>query len=74
MRAATILERPWRPPEAVLSAFADDPWTCAFLSGGAGERARWSYVLRQPDQTLTLGPDDAGDPFRTMKALLGETR
>jgi para-aminobenzoate synthetase component 1 len=74
MRAATILERPWRPPEAVLSAFADDPWACAFLSGGAGERARWSYVLRDPDQTLTVRPDRTGEPFSSMKALLGETR
>ncbi len=74
MRAATILERPWRAPEAVLSAFADDPWTCAFLSGGEGERARWSYVLRDPDETLTLAADDTRDPFGAMKALLGPPR
>ena len=74
MRAATILERPWRAPEAVLSAFAGDPWTCAFLSGGGSERARWSYVLRDPDQTLTVRPDMAGEPFSPMKALLGEAR
>lgn len=74
MRAATILERPWRAPETVLSAFADDPWACAFLSGGAGERARWSYVLREPDETLTVRPADAGDPFATLKALLGPIR
>lgn len=74
MRAATILERPWRGPEAVLSAFADDPWTCAFLSGGAGERARWSYVLRDPDATLTLRADDPADPFSAMTTLLGPRR
>jgi para-aminobenzoate synthetase component 1 len=74
MRAATILERPWRAPEAVLSAFADEPWTCAFLSGGGGERARWSYVLREPDATLTVRPDMAEDPFPAMKALLGASR
>lgn len=74
MRAATILERPWRVPEAVLSAFADDPWTCAFLSGGGSERARWSYVLRDPDQTLTVTPDMTGEPFPAMKALLGARR
>ncbi|MDP1737213.1 MAG: anthranilate synthase component I family protein [Caulobacter sp.] len=74
MRAATILDRPWRAPEAVLSAFADDPWACAFLSGGTGERARWSYVLRNPDETLTVRPDAVGDPFAAMKAMLGETR
>ncbi|MCF8503789.1 MAG: anthranilate synthase component I family protein [Caulobacter sp.] len=74
MRTATILERPWRAPEAVLSAFADAPWTCAFLSGGAGERARWSYLLRDPDITLTVTPDTAGEPFAPMKALLGPPR
>jgi para-aminobenzoate synthetase component 1 len=74
MRAATILERPWRAPEAVLSAFADAPWTCAFLSGGAGDRARWSYLLRGPDITLTVTPDMIGDPFSPMKALLGQPR
>ena len=58
MRAATLLERPWRRPEAVLSAFADEPWACAFLSGGAGDHARWSYLLRRPDATLTLAADD----------------
>lgn len=74
MRAATFLERPWKAPETVLSAFADDPWTCAFLSGGTDERARWSYVLREPDATLTLRPDDPTDPFAAMAALLGPRR
>lgn len=72
MRAATILERPWRDPETVLSAFAEAPWSCAFLSGGDGVHARWSYLLREPDETLTLAPDDARDAFAAMKALLGE--
>ena len=74
MRAATILERPWRDPETVLSAFADAPWSCAFLSGGGGARARWSYLLRDPDETLILAPDDARDPFTAMMALLGPPR
>jgi para-aminobenzoate synthetase component 1 len=72
MRAATLLERPWRRPEAVLSAFADEPWTCAFLSGGAGDNARWSYLLREPDATLALAGDDARDPFDLIRNLLGE--
>lgn len=71
MRAVTILERPWRAPEAVLAAFADEPWACAFLSGGGGGRARWSYVMRRPDATLVLPPDDPRDPFGALKALLG---
>lgn len=74
MRATTILERPWRAPEAVLSAVADEPWTCAFLSGGEDERARWSYLLRDPDETLVVRPGQAGDPFAAMKALLGAPR
>ena len=74
MRAATLLERPWRRPEAVLSAFADEPWACAFLSGGAGDNARWSYVLRRPDATLTLAADDPRDPFDLIRDLLDEPR
>ncbi len=74
MRAAAILERPWRAPETVLSGFADDPWTCAFLSGGDGAHARWSYVLREPDATLTLVPDDRRDPFDLIRGLLGAPR
>ncbi|MDP1630967.1 MAG: anthranilate synthase component I family protein [Caulobacter sp.] len=71
MRAATILDRPWRDPETVLSAFAGEPWACGFLSGGGGDRARWSYLLRDPDQTLIVRPDDPHDPFAAMTALLG---
>lgn len=72
MHAATLLERPWRQPEAVLSAFADEPWACAFLSGGSGDNARWSYVLREPDATLALAGDDTRDPFALIRDLLGE--
>jgi len=72
MHAATLLERPWRQPEAVLSAFADEPWACAFLSGGSGDNARWSYVLRDPDATLTLAGDDPRDPFALVRELLVE--
>ncbi|MFZ5668430.1 MAG: aminodeoxychorismate synthase, component I [Pseudomonadota bacterium] len=71
MQAATILERPWRAPEAVLSAFADEPWSCAFLSGGGGGRARWSYLLRRPDAALVLAGDDPREPFGALGALLG---
>jgi para-aminobenzoate synthetase component 1 len=72
MHAATLLERPWRQPEAVLSAFADEPWACAFLSGGSGDNARWSYVLREPDATLALAGDETRDPFALIRDLLGE--
>ncbi len=74
MQAATLLERPWRQPEAVLSAFADDPWTCAFLSGGSGDNARWSYLLRDPDATLSLAAGDPREAFDLIRTLLGPPR
>jgi para-aminobenzoate synthetase component 1 len=67
MRAVAILHRPWREPAAVLSAFAHEPWACAFLSGGQGPRARWSYVMRAPDAVLAAGDD----PFAALAALIG---
>lgn len=69
-----LLERPWRAPEDVLSAFADEPWTCAFLSDGKGPRGRWSYVMRAPDATLTLQPSDTADAFAAVSDLLGPRR
>ncbi|HEX6859300.1 MAG TPA: anthranilate synthase component I family protein [Caulobacteraceae bacterium] len=49
----------------MLSAFADEPWACAFLSGGEGPRARWSYLLRSPDVVL-----EEAD-FEALAALIG---
>ena len=66
-----ILEAPWREPLAVLSAFADEPWTCAFLSGGGGQRARWSYVMRDPEAVTTLAPGNPRDAFATLAAMVG---
>jgi para-aminobenzoate synthetase component 1 len=72
MRRVAILERPWRAPDEVLAAFAEEPWACAFLSGGGGARARWSYLLRRPAETLTLAGDDPADAFEALEALLGQ--
>lgn len=72
MRAVAIERRPWRSPGEVLSAFADEPYSCAFLSGGGGGRARWSYLMRQPDAVLTVGSTDPADPFQALDELLGE--
>lgn len=72
MRAATLIRHPWRDPAAVLSAFAGEPWTCAFLSGGEGPRARWSYLLRDPEAVLEIGAGDAQDPFEALAGLIGE--
>lgn len=68
MRAVAIIKRAWREPVAVLSAFAGEPWACAFLSGGEGARARWSYVLRAPDETFMGGEA----PFEALARLVGE--
>ena len=68
MRAVALIRREWREPVAVLSAFADEPWACAFLSGGEGPRARWSYVLRAPDAVL----DEPS--FEALAGLIGERR
>jgi len=71
MRYVAQIRHPWRAPVDVLSAFADEPWACAFVSGCGGERGRWSYVARSPDMTLTVGPDDRRDPFKTLAELVG---
>ena len=63
MRATAILKAPWREPLDVLAALADHPYAMAFLSGGAGNRARWSYVLDEPEAALAVMPDDPRDPF-----------
>ena len=67
MRAVALIKRAWREPAAVLSAFAGEPWACAFLSGGGSARARWSYVLRAPDEVLI-----GDEPFEALARLIGE--
>jgi len=69
MQAAVILEAPWRAPEEVLSAFADEPWAVGLIGAGAG--ARWAYVARDPDRTLTMTADDPRDAFAALRALAG---
>jgi para-aminobenzoate synthetase component 1 len=68
MRSVALIKRAWREPAGVLSAFAGEPWACAFISGGEGSRARWSYVLRAPDATFS----DSDQPFEALAALIGE--
>ena len=72
MRATAILKAPWREPMQVLSAWADRDFTLALLSGGGGQRGRWSYLMTDPADALVMAPDDARDPFQTMRARLGE--
>ena len=68
---ATQLRAEWREPAEVLSAFADEPCAVCLLSGGEGERGRWSYLARDPDATLTVPAGDPRDPFRALSDLLG---
>jgi para-aminobenzoate synthetase component 1 len=70
----TILSAIWRDPTEILSAFADEPYAVCLLSGGDGERGRWSYLARQPAEVLTIEPNDRRDPFAAVAALLGRTR
>ena len=72
MRHVAIEPRPWRAPAEVLSAFGTERGTCAFLSGGEGARARWSYVLRWPDETVAAYTGWGADPFEALDGLLGE--
>jgi para-aminobenzoate synthetase component 1 len=72
MRDVAIELRPWRAPAEVLSAFGTEAGTCAFLSGGEGPRARWSYVLREPDAAVRVERGEAREAFGELEALLGE--
>ncbi|MCE3288738.1 MAG: aminodeoxychorismate synthase component [Caulobacter sp.] len=74
MRHVAIEPRPWRAPAEVLSAFGTETGTCAFLSGGEGPRARWSYVLRAPDAFAgrRAGLPPAMAPFEDLRGLIGE--
>jgi para-aminobenzoate synthetase component 1 len=69
--AAASRRAPWREPDEVLAAFADEPWAIGFLSGGDGPEARWSYLARQPAETLLFWPGDEGDPFAALARMIG---
>ena len=64
MRRVALLTAPWREPVWALAPFRDEPYACALVTGGGG---RWSYLLREPDQTA----DVAADPFAALTDLLG---
>ena len=68
---AVRLEAPWREPDVALSAFADQPWAVGRAGAGAG--ARWAYLARDPDRTLTLDGADPRDAFDALAELLGAT-
>ncbi len=70
MRKLALLEAGWREPDEVLAGFAEEPFALALLSGGGGSRGRWSYLARRPVRTLIIRPQDPGDAFAAMAALL----
>ena len=72
MKSVVILACPWRDPTGVLAAVADEPFAVALLSGGEGERSRWSYVAARPAAVLSNFPGDPADPVLTLRTLLGE--
>ena len=73
MHSVALIEAGWREPDEVLSAFAEEPFALALLSGGGGPRGRWSYLARTPLRTLTIRPEHPGDAFAALAALLGRT-
>ncbi|USQ94975.1 aminodeoxychorismate synthase, component I [Caulobacter sp. RL271] len=68
MRRVALLTAPWREPVWALAPFRDEPYACALVTGG---QARWSYLLRAPDQTFDSLPADAADPFARLATLIG---
>lgn len=69
MRRVALLTVPWREPVWALAPFRDEPYACALVTGGA--EGRWSYVLRAPDRTFSLGAADRADPFAALADLIG---
>ncbi|GBQ66728.1 para-aminobenzoate synthase component I [Ameyamaea chiangmaiensis NBRC 103196] len=59
----------WRDPDAVLAAWADEPWLACLDSGGpVHDRARWTILCRRPTRTLLTQGAPGTDAVR---ALLG---
>ena len=71
MEKTALIRSGWREPAQVLSAFADEAWAIGFLSDGLGERGRWSYLARDPDQVLWSTPDGPDDPFAALARMIG---
>jgi para-aminobenzoate synthetase component 1 len=69
MRHVVLISAPWRDPVWAAAPWRDEPFACAMISGG--QAGRWSYLLREPDQTLTVTADDSRDPFAALAELIG---
>ncbi|MDP3490467.1 MAG: anthranilate synthase component I family protein [Phenylobacterium sp.] len=70
MRRVAQIEAPWREPALALAALADEAWSFCLLSGGGGDRGRWSYLAARPSRTLVIEALDPGDPFAALAALI----
>jgi para-aminobenzoate synthetase component 1 len=69
MRHVVLISAPWRDPVWAAAPWRDEPFACAMISGG--QAGRWSYLLREPDLTLTVTADDPRDPFAALAELVG---
>ena len=69
MRHVVLISAPWRDPVWAAAPWRDEPFTCAMISGG--QAGRWSYLLREPDATLAVAPEDPRDPFAALAELVG---
>jgi para-aminobenzoate synthetase component 1 len=72
MRHVVLISAPWRDPVWAAAPWRDEPFACAMISGG--QAGRWSYLLREPDATLAVGPEDPRDPFATLAELVGPSQ
>jgi para-aminobenzoate synthetase component 1 len=71
MNLIALEPRPWQAPIEVLQGLGDRAGVCAFLSGGGGHRARWSYVLARPERFLRIAGEDRSDLFGRLTDFLG---
>lgn len=72
MRRVVQIAAPWRDPALALAALADEAWSLCLLSGGGGERGRWSYLAARPQRVLVVEAAEAGDPFAALADLIPE--
>ncbi len=72
MRRVVQIAAPWRDPALALAALADEAWSLCLLSGGGGERGRWSYLASRPRRVLVVEAAEGGDPFAALEDLIPE--
>jgi para-aminobenzoate synthetase component 1 len=75
-----IEELAWVEPHELFHAFAHEPYALLLDSATAGPgrdtalHGRWSFVARDPFETLTSRRGDTANPFATLKAKLAGLR